>query len=44
MTYKIDQIEGIGPVYGAKLIAAGVNTVEDLLEKCASKSGRNCNG
>lgn len=40
MTYKIEQIEGIGPVYGAKLKSAGVNTVEDLLEKCASKSGR----
>lgn len=40
MSYKIEDIEGIGPVYGEKLRAAGVNTVEQLLEKCASKTGR----
>jgi len=40
MAYKIDQIEGIGPVYAEKLNAAGVKTTEDLLAKCANKKGR----
>lgn len=40
MAYKIDEIEGIGAVYGEKLRAAGINSVENLLEKCATKSGR----
>ena len=34
MAYKIDQIEGIGEVYAEKLIAAGIATTDDLLEKC----------
>ena len=33
-------IEGIGPVYAGKLEAAGVTSVEDLLEKGATRSGR----
>mgnify|MGYP006049638323 CR=1 FL=1 len=40
MAYKIDQIEGVGAAYAEKLIAAGIKTTEDLLEKCAKKSGR----
>lgn len=40
MAYKIDQIEGIGEAYAAKLQAAGIKTTDDLLEKCASKKGR----
>lgn len=40
MAYKIDQIEGIGEVYAAKLQEAGINTTDDLLEKCATKKGR----
>lgn len=40
MAHKIDQIEGIGAAYAEKLIAAGVKTTEDLLAKCAKKSGR----
>ena len=40
MDYKIEEIEGIGPVYGEKLRAAGVDKVCILLEKCASKKGR----
>lgn len=36
----IEEIEGIGPEYGAKLTAAGVKTVEALLERGASASGR----
>lgn len=40
MSYKIIDIEGIGEVYADKLIAAGVKTTDDLLEKAASKKGR----
>lgn len=40
MGYKIEDIEGIGPVCGEKLRAAGISTVEKLLEKGATKSGR----
>ena len=40
MTYKIIDIEGIGPVYGEKLVAAGIKTDKDLLEKCAKPAGR----
>ncbi len=40
MGYKIEQVEGIGAAYAAKLNEAGVKTTEQLLEKCATKSGR----
>ncbi len=40
MAYKIEEIEGIGSVYAEKLEAAGVRTTEDLLDKAASKKGR----
>ena len=40
MNYKIIDVEGIGEVYSQKLIAVGINTVEDLLEKCAKPAGR----
>lgn len=40
MAYKIDEIEGIGAAYAAKLEAAGVKTTDDLLQKCATKKGR----
>lgn len=40
MDYKIDRVEGIGPAYAEKLIAAGIKTTDDLLDRCASKSGR----
>lgn len=40
MTYKIEEIEGIGEVYGEKLKAAGMATVEDLLEQGGSAGGR----
>ena len=40
MTYKIIDIQGIGPVYAEKLIAAGIETVAQLLEKGASAKGR----
>lgn len=37
---KLSYIEGIGPVYEGKLMEAGVKSMEDLLETCASKKGR----
>jgi len=37
---SIADIEGIGPAYAEKLKAAGVKTVEGLLEKGASRKGR----
>lgn len=40
MAYKIEEIEGVGTAYGEKLRAAGIATVEKLLEECAAKSGR----
>ena len=40
MAYKIIDIEGIGEVYAEKLTAAGIKTTDDLLEKGASKKGR----
>ncbi|RMF55892.1 MAG: DUF4332 domain-containing protein [Calditrichaeota bacterium] len=39
-SYKISDIEGIGPVYAEKLQAAGVRSVKALLEKGATKAGR----
>lgn len=40
MAYKIIDIEGIGEVYGKKLVDAGINTVDALLERCAKPAGR----
>jgi predicted flap endonuclease-1-like 5' DNA nuclease len=40
MTYKIIDIQGIGPAYSEKLIAAGIETVDQLLEKGATAKGR----
>lgn len=40
MSYKIDEIEGIGGVYAQKLEAAGVKTTEALLEKAATPKQR----
>lgn len=40
MAYKIIDIEGIGPVYAEKLIAAGIETADQLLEKCCAPKGR----
>jgi predicted flap endonuclease-1-like 5' DNA nuclease len=37
---KVEEIEGIGPVFGDKLHSAGVVTTDDLLEKGASRAGR----
>ena len=40
MAYKIIDLEGIGPAYAEKLVAAGVITADDLLERCAAPKGR----
>ena len=40
MSYKIIDIQGIGPVYAEKLIAAGIESVDQLLEKGAAPAGR----
>ncbi len=40
MAYKIIDIQGIGPVYAEKLIAAGIETVDQLLEKGKDAKGR----
>ncbi|MEZ4886900.1 MAG: DUF4332 domain-containing protein [Chitinophagales bacterium] len=40
MAYKISDIEGIGPVISEKFAEVGIKTVEGLLEKGASKKGR----
>jgi predicted flap endonuclease-1-like 5' DNA nuclease len=40
MAKNISEIEGIGSVYAKKLVAAGIKTIEALLEAGASKVGR----
>ncbi|WP_372751340.1 DUF4332 domain-containing protein [Labilibaculum sp.] len=40
MAKQISEIEGIGPTFAGKLEKAGVTTVDALLEKGCSKSGR----
>ena len=37
---KIEDVEGIGPAYAAKLTAAGVTSTDALLEQGAKPSGR----
>lgn len=37
---KIEDVEGVGPSYAAKLQAAGVTTTDDLLAMGAKPSGR----
>ena len=38
--YKIIDVEGIGPVYAEKLLAAGITDTDILLEKCGKPAGR----
>ena len=40
MIYKIQDIQGIGPVFAEKLIGIGIETVDQLLEKGADAKGR----
>ena len=37
---RIEDVEGIGPVYAAKLGSAGIRSTDDLLERGAKPSGR----
>jgi predicted flap endonuclease-1-like 5' DNA nuclease len=38
--YKIEDVEGIGPVYGEKLRKAGINSVDQLLKIGCNPAGR----
>ena len=40
MSYKIDEIEGIGPAYAEKLATAEIQTTDDLLKHCGDAKGR----
>ena len=40
MSYKIQDIEGIGPVHGETLAGLGITTTEKLLELCCDAKGR----
>lgn len=40
MSYNIVDIEGIGEAYAERLTSAGVKTTEDLLQRGATKKGR----
>ena len=40
MSCKIIDVQGIGDVYAAKLVEAGINTVEELLEAAKKPAGR----
>lgn len=40
MSYRIHEIEGIGPAYAKTLSDVGVKTTEELLNRAATKSGR----
>lgn len=40
MSYKIEEIEGIGPVFGEKLGKAGIKNTDDFLDICSSPKGR----
>ncbi len=40
MSYKITEVEGIGPSYAEKLAAADVTTTDDLLKTCCNPTGR----
>ncbi len=40
MSYKITDIEGIGPAYAEKLAAAKITTTDHLLDRCEKPAGR----
>ena len=40
MTYKIEEVEGIGPAYAEKLATVGIQTTDDFLKHCADAQGR----
>lgn len=40
MTYRIQEIEGIGPAYASKLAKSGITNTKHLLDQCGSAKGR----
>ncbi|PID81508.1 ferredoxin [bacterium DOLZORAL124_64_63] len=40
MSYKIQDIEGIGPAFAEKLAAAEITTTDDLLQRASDPAGR----
>ena len=40
MKYRIEEVQGIGPAYAAKLAAARIVTTENLLQSCCNPHGR----
>lgn len=40
MNYKIIDIEGIGENFASKLMAENIDTVDQLLDRCAAPAGR----
>ncbi len=40
MSYKIEEIEGIGKEYAEKLREVDIQTTDDLLRRCGDKKGR----
>lgn len=40
MAYKIDEVEGIGPTYAAKLKEVGIEDTDDFLKLCCDAKGR----
>jgi len=40
MAYRIEEVEGIGPAYAAKLQPAGIVTTDDLLKLCCDAASR----
>ena len=40
MDYKVEEIEGIGPVYGQKLAGAKIVSTADFLRQCGTPAGR----
>ena len=40
MAYKIDEVEGIGPTYAAKLKEIGIEDTDDFLKLCCDAKGR----
>jgi predicted flap endonuclease-1-like 5' DNA nuclease len=40
MSYRIQDIEGIGPVYAGRLAKSGITNTQHLLDQCAAAKGR----
>lgn len=40
MAHKIDEIEGIAPTYSGKFHEIGIETTDDLLNKCSERKAR----